>query len=172
MMPEAGRENERIDRIAYFGWLGLREPGAVFSQRRVAQITARLIASEGRSWSRIEAWGESPPPFKKEPCAFSLHLLHGVWGGTISRADVGRTGSFQVHSQAKCAKIPRRETHNKFRLQVGVPAGYTLEDELLGVDVGGAWNCTSLETIWKLSKSALLHNSIFFVINYTKSSYK
>lgn len=61
-------------------------------------------------------------------------------GGTISRADAGRTNSFQVHSQAKCAKIPRRETHNKFRLQVRVPAGYKLEDEQLGVDVG----------VWKL----------------------
>lgn len=97
-------------------------------------------------WSR----GRVTSTFEKKPCAFSLHLLHGaVWGVAISCADAGRAGSFWVHSQAKCAKIPRRERHNKFRLQVRVPAGYKLEKEQLGVDVGGVRECASFRTIWQ-----------------------
>lgn len=133
------------------------------------------MSFEGRTWSRMEAWGEAPPPLENRTLRFliRLHLLGGaVWGISTARADAGRTSPFRLHSQAKCAKIPGRETHNKFRLQVRVPAGYKLEDEQLGVDVGGARECTSLETIWKLSKPALLHVPSFFFIYSTKSSLK
>lgn len=75
---------------------------------------------------------EAPPPVEKRTLRFliRLHLLSGaVWGVSIAGADARRTSSFQLHSQAKCANIPRREKHNKLRLHVGVAAGYKLEDE-------------------------------------------
>lgn len=124
---------------------------------------------EGRTWSRMKVWGKAPPPLEKRSLSFliRLRLLGGAVGGSsIARADVGRTSSFQLHSQAKWAKIPRREKHNKFRLQVRVPAGYKLEDEQLGVDVGGARERTSLETIWKTEQtcSSLCSKFFFFYI--------
>lgn len=62
--------------------------------------------------------------------ACSLHFRHrAFWGVTTSRADAGGMSSFRLRSQAESTKIQRREKHNKFRLQVRVPAGTKLEDE-------------------------------------------
>lgn len=87
---------------------------------------------------------------KNDPCAFSLGYTFSAEPSEVSPLLV-LTQAEPAHSDSihrlGAPKIPRRETHNKFRLQVRVPAGYKLEHEQLGVDVGGARECTSLETI-------------------------
>lgn len=76
----------------------------------------------------------------------TLSPRRAVRGIAIPRADAGRMSSFPLHSQAECARIRRRGgKHNKFRLQVRVPAGAKLEDEQWRLDGRRVRACSSLK---------------------------
>lgn len=110
----------------------------------------------GRWW--VAGWGagrgrESPPPRKIPHLLITLSPRRAVRGITIPRADAGRMSSFPLHSQAECTRIQRRGgKHNKFRLQVRVPAGAKLEDEQWRLDGRRVRACSSLKTGYILEK--------------------
>lgn len=91
--------------------------------------------------------GESHLHLKKIPrLLITLSPRRAVRGTAIPRADAGRMSSFPLHSQAECARIRRRGgKHNKFRLQVRVPAGAKLEDEQWRLDGRRVRACSSLK---------------------------
>lgn len=148
-----GKRRDKERKMERFGWLGLRddrEPGALL-QEKVKHFHKSVLEEFTCSGGRLKSchtWlveREKPIPNagghlhrrkkKKKNCASSLHFPHrAICRTTIPRADAGRMSSFPLHSQAECTKIQRREKHNKFRLQVRVPAGNKMEDEQWRLD--------------------------------------
>lgn len=92
-------------------------------------VTLDWLRGRSRSPAREGRWGAEEPVLPHY--TFLAELVCSI---TVPRADAGRMNSFLLHSQAECTKIQRREKHNKFRLQVRVPAGNKVEDEQWRLD--------------------------------------
>lgn len=190
MGRQGQREGERQrGRIEGFGWLGLREPGAVFQdkkKKKKAEFSFGFFffkfcscGVQPATWVRW-VWRDEPDPgwrrkgrhlhlWKKEPCAFSL--------GYTFPAEPYDVSPLLMLTQAEPAHSDsiHRLSAPKFREGKRIISSGSKLECLQAINWRmNSWEfmCTSLETIWKTEQTCSSSCSVFLFIYSTKSSLK